>query len=82
MAKKLWFRAKRYGYGWYPSSWEGLLVLVIYLGLVLFTFRMVDIKSHSVSDTLIGVFVPFIVLTIILIFVCCRKGERARWRWG
>jgi hypothetical protein len=30
--EKLWFRAKRYGWGWTPTSWQGWLVMFTCLG--------------------------------------------------
>ncbi len=78
----MWFKAKTYGYGWYPCSWHGWLVTVLYVLLILFVFRTIDVSSRSVSDTLIGVILPFIILTIILIAICVKTGEKARWRWG
>lgn len=80
--KKLWFRAKRYGLGWYPASWEGWVVLLIWVVLYVSIFRDIDAASHSVSDTLIGVCVPFVLLTALLIFVCFITGEKPGWRWG
>ncbi len=79
---KLWFRAKRYGYGWTPCTWEGWLVILVYAALIVWTFLTVDAKSHSSSDSLIA-FVPLVVLyTLILLLICIRKGEKAKWRWG
>ncbi len=78
----LWFRAKRYGYGWYPSSWQGWAVLVMYLFAVTWDFLALDGQSHSVSDTLIGFFPHFYILTVFLIIICEAKGEKAKWRWG
>lgn len=26
---KLWFKAKNYGWGWYPVTWEGWTVTII-----------------------------------------------------
>jgi hypothetical protein len=77
-----WFRAKRYGYGWYPSSWQGWLVLLVYLVDVIGASLLIDKKSHSVSDTLMDWFPIMFVLTIILIVICYRTGEKARWNWG
>ena len=37
--KQLWFKAKTYGYGWYPVTWQGWLVILIYvLGVAGFGF--------------------------------------------
>ncbi len=79
---KLWFKAKEYGYGWYPVSIEGWMVLLIYVGFNVWNALRIDEYSHSVSDTLIN-FVPQVLIsTIILIAICVKKGEPARWRWG
>ncbi len=80
--KKLWFRRKLYGWGWAPTRWQGWLVLIVYLIVLYYIFRDVDGQSHSVSDTLIGVFVPFCILTGILFAICYVKGEKPRWQWG
>lgn len=82
MAEKLWFKAKTYGYGWYPSSLAGWIVTIIYVLLVLFVFITVDINSQSVSDTLFDGFLPFVIITLLFILICIKKGEKARWRWG
>lgn len=80
--KKLWFKAKRYGYGWYPSSWEGWLCIIVYVVLMTKTAVVIDSHSHSVSDTLIGVVPLWLVYTFALILICYRTGEKPRWRWG
>ncbi|MDB5194652.1 MAG: hypothetical protein JWN50_666 [Parcubacteria group bacterium] len=79
--KKLWFRAKLYGWGWYPISWEGWLITIIYvLGLV--NFALQADGEHSGSDFLIHFALRFIPLTILFLIICYGKGERPRWRWG
>jgi hypothetical protein len=80
--KKLWFRAKKYGLGWYPISWEGWVILILYLVAIVQYFIQSDIKSHSVSDTLINFATPFIVNTIFLLIICYARGEKPKWRWG
>lgn len=80
--KKLWFKNKRYGYGWTPASWEGWVVLVVYLLMTIFLFRVVDSVNHSGGDTLIDFYLPFLALTAVLIIICYLTGEKPRWRWG
>lgn len=82
MINKPWFKTKLYGWGWYPSAWQGWLTLVLYLLLLAKILIIIDLRSHSVSDTLIGMIVPFILLTSLLILVCYGTGEKLRWRWG
>jgi len=79
---RYWFRRKVFGWGWIPVRWPGFLVVVAYvLGLVSI-FRKIDAGSHSASDTLYGVFVPFVLLTLVLICIGYWKGERPKWQWG
>jgi len=65
---KVWFKAKRYGYGWYPSSWQGLLITITFLLLVLSSFFFIDKNSHSVSDTLIN-FIPLTIILALILFL-------------
>ncbi len=79
---KLWFRAKRYGWGWVPCSWEGWASLAVYIIAIVYEFLSADIASHSVSDTLFN-FIPGVLLfTVLLIALCFAKGEKPTWRWG
>ncbi len=80
--KHEWFKAKQYGWGWYPSTWQGWVILLDWLAICILLFLKIDKNSHSVSDTLISFFIPFILLIILLIFICWGTGERPRWRWG
>lgn len=77
-----WFKSKLYGWGWTPATWQGWLVLVIFIVLVYFQFKNIDANSHSASDTLIN-FLPRAGLSILaFIIICLAKGEKSRWRWG
>lgn len=80
--KKYWFKAKEYGWGWTPANWKGWLVLFFWLFLNIWFFFKIDKNSHSISDTMIGLFPAFLISTILLIVICIKKGEKPRWRWG
>lgn len=73
--KKLWFKAKCYGWGWYPSSWEGFLFLLVWLVLFALSIKMMD---HEWLKNLIFIF----IITGILIYICYKKGEKPGWCWG
>lgn len=84
MNTKLWFRAKRYGYGWTPCTWEGWLTLGIYIvffliGEKLFFVGLTKFSSNRVTIVLI---LYILTITSLLILVARKKGEPARWRWG
>jgi hypothetical protein len=70
-----WFRP----WGWIhrPISWEGGVVLALALLFCANVFLVVDRRSHSVSDTLYGVF-PFIVPALLALdWVASRTGGKA-----
>lgn len=80
--KKIWFRAKYYGWGWYPVTWQGWTIVLAYLIVVFGSFTITNSHSHSVSDTLYGFLPVLIVSTFLLAIICSLTGERPRWRWG
>lgn len=80
--KGLWFKRKLYGWGWTPVKWQGWMVILVYVVVLVKLFVIFDSTSHSGSDTLIHMFLPWVMLTGLLIYICYRKGESPRWQWG
>ena len=62
--KNPWF--KRCGWIYCPVSWQGVVVALLALAFCVNVFLAVDRHSHSVSDTLYGVFCYF-VCTFLLV---------------
>jgi hypothetical protein len=75
--KKLWFKAKLYGWGWYPSSWQGLIILLLSISVFAF-FWIKILKGQDVIFNSIAIAADFLALIII----CYKTGEKPRWRWG
>lgn len=73
---KYWFPAKKYGWGWGPpNTWQGWLVLIIWLALVSTgAFLLMP------NAALFAAYTGFMV--ILLIAICLLKGEKPCWRWG
>lgn len=82
MPKQLWFKSKRYGWGWTPSTWQGWAILVMYLFAVVPDFIFIDKNLLSISDVFILFFPKIFILTAFLIIICYLTGEKPRWRWG
>ncbi len=80
--KKLWFRAKRFGWGWTPITWQGWLITLFYIMAITYPALKIDKQAHSGSDALIGFAPYFIFFTTILLIICYKKGERPHWSWG
>ncbi len=82
--QKLWFKAKHYGYGWYPATWEGWLATAIFVilliaGELIFIYQLN--RNPSMSAT--AFFIVYVLtLTTLLLWVSYKKGEKPGWRWG
>jgi len=81
--ERYWFKAKRYGWGWYPGTWQGWLVLGGYLIVTIgITFWWASGDEATVERTF-PLFLFSIALIIgTMIYVCYKTGEPPRWRWG
>jgi hypothetical protein len=71
---KLWFKAKKFGWGWVPSSKEGWLVTISYVILAFVITPLVVISS-------ILYFLVLFLLTVGLIYICYKTGEQPHWSW-
>lgn len=78
---RLWFKRKRYGWGWTPVTWEGWLTLLVYLVCVFGLTRFVHPEA-STREVFSQFLLPLTGLTLILLRVCFQKGESPRWQWG
>ena len=73
--KKIWFPAKRYGWGWgAPVCWQGWLVLALYVALISLSAFLVRVDQHP-----LGFALSVVGLSILLAFVCYLKGEPPGW---
>lgn len=77
-----WFRAKRYGWGWTPATWQGWAVVGSYVAFEVWDFFRLDQFSHSASDTIRPFLLDMIIATVVLIAIAKNTGETPRWRWG
>ncbi len=83
--KGYWFKAKLYGWGWTPATWQGWLMLVLYLCAVwgAYECQYMRIGTDNQHEFILYRFVPqVILLTVMFIILCMLKGEKPRWRWG
>lgn len=79
--EKFWFVRKTYGWGWVPATWQGWIVLFIYIILVtIFSFTIDEFSTFR--EVVFTFILPVLFLTITLIHICYKKGEKPCWQWG
>jgi hypothetical protein len=61
---RAWF--KPWGWIYRPASWQAVVLVLLAVVFCFQVFVAVDRRSHSVSDTLYGVF-PFVVPCLMLL---------------
>lgn len=74
--RKLWFRNKKNGTGWYPSSWQGWLAVAAHLlvvaGSVLIILRLGSYEPMAVAFG----FLTVLMSSIALMKLARMRGER------
>jgi hypothetical protein len=76
-----WFKRKLYGWGWIPARWQGWAILAVYL-IAVISFALTIDKESPAREVIFTGILPIVLLTIALIRICYKKGERPRWQWG
>lgn len=83
MAKDYWFKRRRFGYGWIPTTVSGWLVIGVYLIVVVLLSLILSFGGDDpTAKELILFFFSFSIATAALIAVSYLKGPRPKWRWG
>lgn len=79
---KIWFRRKKYGYGWVPATWEGWLCIGLFIASVIIStiaIAQLDINEQQKTGWQI---LTTTCCAMLLVYVSYKKGEPARWSWG
>lgn len=72
-----WFKRKLYGWGWMPVRWQGWLVVMVAIALIVFGIYVGE-TDDAPGAALLG-----ILLAAGLLFgFGYWKGEKPRWQWG
>jgi hypothetical protein len=72
--KIIWFR--KYGWFYVPISLIGILITVLTCIFCATVFIAVDSKSHSVTDTLYGIFPYFVSAFTVLFWIAGNTSEK------
>lgn len=76
---RFWFKPKRFGLGAYPVAWQGWVLTIAYLGVIL---GMTRLGSHGgPSDPLRWTMIA--AATLVFVGIAWRKTEGGwHWHWG
>ena len=79
---EFWFVPKRYGYGATPVTWEGWVVVAIFLAIVI-AFALIYRRRKAASLSNKTPVLALIGSIAVFVWVCAVKtnGNWA-WRWG
>ena len=80
--QRYWFKAKLYGWGWTPATWQGWTVFFVFITLIALNAFRIESASGSSKDVPIDFIFETIGLALILIFICWKTGEKPHWQWG
>lgn len=72
-----WFKTRLYGWGWVPVRWQGWLVVVIGIAILVAGIYIGD-TDDAPGAALLG----FLLMTTLIFTFGYWKGEKPRWQWG
>ena len=77
-----WFKRKLYGWGWTPATWQGWLMLLVFLGIFVWIYvPFLSADSYSAQTSLWFV-LKIVVWVMALAWGCYLTGEPPCWQWG
>jgi len=75
--KKRWFGRLNKGIGWYPVTWQGWVIFIVYVLAVIWDFLRIQSTSSGSLTYIFFPFLPeFLIFTFILAFICFITGEK------
>jgi hypothetical protein len=80
MGHAYWFKPKRIGYGAYPTTWEGWVVIAAY-SLVLAVCAPLIVTHRGLPSIMIAP-ISVIVAATVALFVICKKKTDGSWGWN
>lgn len=81
--EKLWFKRKRYGYGWTPSSWQGWVVIAVFLIVIIGGALTLEETPENTFTKELGFYLMVVfICAVMLLRISYKKGPTPKWRWG
>ena len=83
--KEIWFKARPFGWGWYPATWQGWFVVYAAVGAIFYGVH--DAPELEAAGMTEAEILPLLLTRIgipvvVLIAISIAKGEKSEWRWS
>jgi hypothetical protein len=82
MVHQYWFKPKTFGYGATPSTWEGWLVLAVYVAVLSACAVTVAVHRGSLPALASSLVVVALATTVLTLVSVWKTDGIWRWRWG
>lgn len=80
--QKYWFKAKHFGWGWYPTAWQGWASTVLFVLAVLASSLLLLALNPTTYGPVILYLLWIAFCAIAFVVVSYKKGEKPKWHWG
>ena len=76
---KVWFKARMFGLGWYPSSKEGWAIMFISVLIIILSGWIINQLNLSIRNKIIYLILIILLVCIILSYISYKRGEKPFW---
>lgn len=77
-----WFKRRRYGWGWTPSTWQGWVLLALMIVLVVLPIPFLPTGQDDGAPNPWGYLFYVCVVVAVFVLTAIKKGPKPHWRWG
>ena len=78
--KRYWFVNKKVGIGWVPATWEGWLMILLYV-VAMFSLVRSTLSEKVITQDFFVFIIGTSLLLILLMTICIKFGEPLEWRF-
>ena len=78
---RYWFKARRYGYGAAPATWEGWLATVVAAALIAGSIVVMNLWVDRTNFVAWIIWAAFLAVLVLSFVQFCRRRTDGEWQW-